>query len=289
MKAADIGKAAVLANGWWPAHRWLILRRSSQLGILALFLLGPLAGLWIVKGNLSSSLTLDVLPLTDPLLVLQSLAAGHCPYSTALIGAAIMLAFYALVGGRVFCSWICPVNLVTDVPLPAVRTIGVTAKSAASVALVRILFPAAEILAEGAPADARLLIGDEALTSALEDATPHHDLGVLWRERTGLPMVFAVWAARRDVADERLVALDRALADAVADASEHAALVAQAAAERYGYPAGYLARYFERLRYAFGEREREGLRRYFELAAEAGIIEAAPPLVFAGDRQGARG
>jgi chorismate dehydratase len=181
------------------------------------------------------------------------------------------------------------VNLVTDVPLPAVRTIGVTAKSAASVALVRILFPAAEILAEGAPADARLLIGDEALTSALEDATPHHDLGVLWRERTGLPMVFAVWAARRDVADERLVALDRALADAVADASEHAALVAQAAAERYGYPAGYLARYFERLRYAFGEREREGLRRYFELAAEAGIIEAAPPLVFAGDRQGARG
>ena len=181
------------------------------------------------------------------------------------------------------------VNLVTDVPLPAVRTISVTAKSAASVALVRILFPSAEILPEGAGADARLLIGDEALTSALEDATPHHDLGVLWRERTGLPMVFAVWAARRDVADERLVALDRALAEAVADASEHAALVAQAAAERYGYPAGYLARYFEKLRYAFGPRERDGLRRYFELAAEAGIIETAPALVFAGDRQGALG
>ena len=114
MNAADIGKAAVLANGWWPAHRWLVLRRSSQLGILALFLLGPLAGLWIVKGNLSSSLTLNVLPLTDPFLVLQSLAAGHRPYATALTGAAIMLAFYALVGGRVFCSWVCPVNLVTD-------------------------------------------------------------------------------------------------------------------------------------------------------------------------------
>jgi len=114
MNTADVGKAAVLANGWWHAHRWLVLRRSSQLGILALFLLGPLAGLWIVKGNLSSSLTLNVLPLTDPFLLLQSLAAGHRPYVTALIGGALMLAFYALVGGRVFCSWVCPVNLVTD-------------------------------------------------------------------------------------------------------------------------------------------------------------------------------
>ena len=181
------------------------------------------------------------------------------------------------------------VNLVTDVPLPAVRSIAATSQSAASVALVRILFPGAELRGEDADADARLLIGDEALSSALEDATPHHDLGVLWRERTGLPMVFAVWAARREVADEALVALDRALAEAVADASEHAALVANAAAERYGFPAGYLARYFEKLRYRFGERERDGLRRYFELAAEAGIIDTAPELAFAGHRHGAVG
>ncbi len=174
------------------------------------------------------------------------------------------------------------VNLITDVPLPAVRSISVTAQSAASVALVRVLFPGVEILPEGDDADARLLIGDEALSSALADATPHHDLGVLWRERTGLPMVFAVWAARRGTDEARLIALDHALADAVADASEHAALVAQAAAERYGFPAGYLARYFEKLRYRFGERERDGLRRYFQLAAEAGIIESAPELVFAG-------
>lgn len=94
--------------------KWLLLRRASQLGILALFLLGPWAGLWLVKGNLSSSLTLGMLPLTDPLLVLQSLAAGHVPYRDALIGAAIVAFFYALVGGRVFCSWVCPVNMVTD-------------------------------------------------------------------------------------------------------------------------------------------------------------------------------
>jgi chorismate dehydratase len=176
------------------------------------------------------------------------------------------------------------VNLVTDVPLPAIQSIAVTSKSAASVALVQVLFPRAEIRAEGATADATLLIGDEALRSAIDDPTPHHDLGELWLERTGLPMVFAVWAARRTVDSERLLALDHALASAVADASEHAALVAEAAAARYGFPAGFLARYFEHLQYRFTDRKREGLQRYFELAAEADIIETAPALVFAGAR-----
>ncbi|MGA0122018.1 MAG: menaquinone biosynthetic enzyme MqnA/MqnD family protein [Gaiellales bacterium] len=174
------------------------------------------------------------------------------------------------------------VQLVTDVPLPGVRSVSVTAQSAASVALVRILLPEAEIRPEGEAADARLMIGDEALESAMTDATPHHDLGVLWRERTGLPMVFAVWAARRTCDPAALAELDRALADAVADASEHAALVAEAAAARYGFPAGFLARYFEKLRYRFGQREQDGLRRYFELAEAAGIVDVAPELVFAG-------
>ena len=108
------GVEAIRVNGWLMAHRYLILRRLSQLAILALFLAGPLFGVWIVKGNLASSLTLDVLPLTDPLVLLQSLASGHLPESAALIGAAIVLVFYLLVGGRVYCSWVCPVNIVTD-------------------------------------------------------------------------------------------------------------------------------------------------------------------------------
>lgn len=112
--SATPGREAVQAKGWWRAHRFLLLRRLSQLGIVALFLLGPWAGLWIVKGNLSSSLTLGVLPLTDPFVLAQVLATRHVPEMSALLGAAIVLAFYALVGGRVFCSWVCPVNVVTD-------------------------------------------------------------------------------------------------------------------------------------------------------------------------------
>jgi ferredoxin-type protein NapH len=108
------GSEAIASKGWWAAHRWLLLRRTAQLSILALFLAGPWFGLWIVKGTIASSLTLDVLPLTDPYLLLQTVLTGHSPEQAALIGALIVLVFYLLVGGRVYCSWVCPVNLVTD-------------------------------------------------------------------------------------------------------------------------------------------------------------------------------
>jgi ferredoxin-type protein NapH len=45
---------------------------------------------------------------------LQSLVTGHMPEKLGLIGIAIVLVFYFLVGGRVYCSWVCPVNIVTD-------------------------------------------------------------------------------------------------------------------------------------------------------------------------------
>lgn len=108
------GADAIASKGWVGAHKWLLLRRLSQLSVLLLFLAGPWFGLWIVKGNLSASLTLDVLPLTDPYVLLQTLFAGHLPGMTAITGVLIVLAFYLLVGGRVYCAWVCPVNPVTD-------------------------------------------------------------------------------------------------------------------------------------------------------------------------------
>jgi hypothetical protein len=67
--------------------------------------------------------------------------------------------------------------------------------------LTKVLLPEAEHVPLGEDADAKLLIGDAALKSAFEDPTPHHDLGRLWLERTGLPMVFAVWACPEPLAD----------------------------------------------------------------------------------------
>jgi ferredoxin-type protein NapH len=114
MSVERIGAEAVAAKGRLGAHKWLILRRTSQFGILALFLVGPWFGWWIVKGNLSYSLTLGVLPLADPYVLLQSLLTGHVPERNAILGVAIVVAFYLLVGGRAYCSWVCPVNLLTD-------------------------------------------------------------------------------------------------------------------------------------------------------------------------------
>lgn len=108
------GPAAVKAKGWLAAHKWLLLRRASQIFFLALFLVGPLTGIWVVKGTLASSLTLEVLPLTDPFIAVQSLLARHPLESTALIGAVLVLAAYLVVGGRAYCAWVCPLNVVTD-------------------------------------------------------------------------------------------------------------------------------------------------------------------------------
>src|SRR6266404_5902404 len=131
----------------------------------------------------------------------------------------------------------------------------------------------------GEEADATLLIGDAALKSAFEDPTPHHDLGRLWMERTGLPMVFAVWACPEPLADG-LAEIEDALVDSVRRARAEPEQLAFEAAERYGYPAGFLARYFEKLRYRFGPRERAGLYTFLELARDAGLLETVPELRF---------
>jgi chorismate dehydratase len=132
---------------------------------------------------------------------------------------------------------------------------------------------------ETGEAEAKLLIGDAALRSAFEDPTPHHDLGRLWLERTGLPMVFAVWACPEPLADG-LAELEDALVSSVRLARAEPEQLAHEAAERYGYPAGFLARYFEKLRYRFGPRERAGLYTFLELARDAELLETVPELRF---------
>jgi len=99
---------------WLLRYKWLILRRTSQFSILSLFILSPMTDSWFIKGNLSSSLVLNSIPLTDPYLLIQSFFAGHSVTATVLIGTAIVSLFYLTVGGRVYCSWVCPVNIATD-------------------------------------------------------------------------------------------------------------------------------------------------------------------------------
>src|SRR6266581_2049653 len=171
------------------------------------------------------------------------------------------------------------IQLVSKLPLEQVRRIAVTPESATSVVLTRVLLPEADHVPLGEEADARLLIGDAALKSAFEDPTPHYDLGRLWQERTGLPMVFAVWACPEPL-QAGLAELEDALVASVRLARAEPERLAFEASDRYGYPPGFLARYFEKLRYRFGPRERAGLMSFLELARDAGELDEVPELRF---------
>lgn len=99
--------------------RFGIARRAAQAGVLLLFW-GTLhwgfqlAGRPLLSGNLSAAEVAGVLPLADPFAALQLLAARHQIATELLLGALVTTAFYALLGGRVFCAWVCPMNTVTD-------------------------------------------------------------------------------------------------------------------------------------------------------------------------------
>lgn len=122
------GRDAIARRGWLAAHKWLLLRRTSQLSLLALFIAGPAlfaaSGVWVLKGNLAGSLLFDTVPMTDWFVALQSLAAGHWPQLTAWLGLAVVVGAYLIVGGRSYCSWVCPVNVVSDAAAWARRRIG---------------------------------------------------------------------------------------------------------------------------------------------------------------------
>lgn len=94
--------------------KYLILRRITQITILGLYIAANVWGISILTGNLSSSLFLGTVPLSDPFAVMQMFFAGAMISLDILIGASIIALFYMLIGGRAFCSWVCPVNMITD-------------------------------------------------------------------------------------------------------------------------------------------------------------------------------
>lgn len=95
-------------------YRYLLLRRISQLAILCAFAAGPWLGFYVARGTLASSVWFDVVSLSDPFVLLQSLFAGHRLEMGAIVTGFLVVVFFAVAGGRFFCGWICPINIVTD-------------------------------------------------------------------------------------------------------------------------------------------------------------------------------
>jgi chorismate dehydratase len=123
-------------------------------------------------------------------------------------------------------------------------------------------------------ADAAVLIGDAALR-ATYDAPRRgltvHDLGQAWRTWSGLPMVFAVWAARREYAEANpglVKDVHGAFLRSRDDALAHVEDVAAAAARWEVFDAATLATYFQTLDFSLGARQVAGLQ---EFARRAGL------------------
>lgn len=106
-------------SGKLKVWRFILYRRIVQLGTLLLFF-GSAHWGWhvfdkpILRGNLSASELLGVIPLADPFATLQIFIAGHVLHKDVIIGAVIVFIAYLVLGARVWCSWVCPINMVTD-------------------------------------------------------------------------------------------------------------------------------------------------------------------------------
>ena len=117
-------------------------------------------------------------------------------------------------------------------------------------------------------ADAAVLIGDAALRATYEAPSMGltvHDLGQAWRDWSGLPMVFAVWAARREYAEANpglVKDVQGAFVTSRDDALAHVDEIAAAAARWEVFDPETLATYFRTLDFSLGERQVDGLREF---------------------------
>ncbi|MFF4959008.1 menaquinone biosynthetic enzyme MqnA/MqnD family protein [Streptomyces sp. NPDC001222] len=118
-------------------------------------------------------------------------------------------------------------------------------------------------------AQAAVLIGDAALRANLHEGPRYglavHDLGTLWKEWTGLPFVFAVWAARRDYLEREPEVTHRVHKEFLAsrDVSlEEVAKVAEQAARWEVFDATVLEKYFTTLDFRFGAPQLEAVTEF---------------------------
>ena len=126
---------------------------------------------------------------------------------------------------------------------------------------------------EELPHEGVLVIGDAALLLAADGRYPYrYDLGAEWKAWTGLPFVFAVWAARREAERERVAAVHRALLTSREWGLTHLERLADEAARHTGIAPERCAEYLSGLDYALSYRHLEGLTSFFRRLAQRGVV-----------------
>lgn len=125
----------------------------------------------------------------------------------------------------------------------------------------------------GLPHDAVLVIGDAALMLDARRVYPHKaDLGAAWREWTGLPFVFAVWAARREASLVAVQGVHARLLASLRWGLSHLEELARAAAVSTGVDETTCQAYLSDLDYALSYRHLAGLTDFFRRLAQDGLV-----------------
>lgn len=186
------------------------------------------------------------------------------------------------------------VLLISKVPVEQIRSVALDTSSRTSACLVQILmarhYHIAPLVISHAPdlksmlerCDAAMMIGDPALATDFPGLIVR-DLADDWREMTGLPFVFAVWAVR-----EAALAmpgmrdgLNAAFQESAAYALAHLDQIIPEERARTGLPPALIRSYLtENIDFTLGERNLAGLRLFYQLAAELGFTPANKPLEF---------
>ena len=123
------------------------------------------------------------------------------------------------------------------------------------------------------PHEAVLVIGDAALVLSAREAYPVQiDLGLAWKEWTGLPFVFAVWAARRSADQERVRGVHARLLESRAWGLANLDLLADQARATTGIPRAVCREYLGELDYGFSYRHLAGLTDFFRRLAQDGLV-----------------
>jgi chorismate dehydratase len=177
------------------------------------------------------------------------------------------------------------VRIFSPCPIEQIDTLACDPDSHTSVALARIILADRHKVrpefidltnATGRPGEARLLIGDKVVCNEPQGFEHQYDLGLEWKQMTGLPFVFAVWTARDGL---NLGDLPQRLERAKRNGIEHVRELIQKYAVPNGWPAGLALQYLTvYLKFDISELHLRAIERFHELAARHGIIEQARPL-----------
>lgn len=177
------------------------------------------------------------------------------------------------------------------------RQVVVSRSSMTSVALLELLFEqvwkarpvfvpgdaeADDLSRETPPAAARLVIGDAALllrhpghpvAQAHGQSYSHvYDLSAEWKAWTGLPFVFAVWVARRDLNVRAALAVHGALIESRDWGLRHLEELAAEASRTYSLPVPVVRTYLSGLDYSLGLEYLEGLSEFLRRLELAGKV-----------------